>query len=313
MRPRDDDLAALKARVRLSEHVRMRVKLVRKGPDWWGCCPFHHEKTASFSVNDGKGFYHCFGCGAHGDVLDWWQRIEGLSFEEAAARLRREAGASPVRPERKADGGEADRETARKQAEARAIWAAARPIAGTIAETYLRAARAISLAPPDCLRFHPALPLGPTSVGDMPAMVAAVTDLSGAVVAVQRTFLLPDGSGKAAIERPKRALGPVGQGAVCLAPAGAIVGLVEGIETGLSAMELFRVPVWCALGSNLARIVLPNFVRYVALFADRGEAGERAAHIASKAFRAQKRKVAIRFPSIGKDWNDELRARRDGA
>ncbi len=274
-----DDLAALKQSVRLSDHVRKRLKLQKRGLDSWGRCPFHAEQTASFSVNDAKGFYHCFGCGAHGDVLDWWQKIEGLSFEEAAARLRREAGADgPLA--RITDRAEPDRETLRKQAEAHAIWKASRPIAGTIAEIYLREARRISVALPDCLRFHPALPLGPTSFGEMPAMVAAVTDLSGSVVAIQRTFLLPDGSGKAAIERPKRALGPVGQGAVCLAPAGPIVGLAEGIETGLSALELFRVPVWCALGSNLARIVLPERVRNVAIFADRGEAGERAAQIA---------------------------------
>ena len=144
-------------------------------------------------------------------------------------------------------------------------------------------------------------------------MVAAVVDLLGAVVAVQRTFLLPDGSGKAAMDRPKRALGPVGQGAVCLGPAGAVVGLAEGIETGLSAMELFRVPVWCALGSNLARVVLPERARAVAIFADRGEAGERAAAIAAKTLHGQRRKVAVRFPAIGKDFNDELKARRNGS
>jgi hypothetical protein len=53
-------------------------------------------------------------------------------------------------------------------------------------------------------------------------------------------------------------------------------------------------------------------VRHVAIFADRGEAGERAAMIATKAFHAQGRKVVVRFPSIGKDFNDELRSRRDG-
>ncbi len=187
-----DDLAALKQSVRLSDHVRKRLKLQKRGLDSWGRCPFHAEQTASFSVNDAKGFYHCFGCGAHGDVLDWWQKIEGLSFEEAAARLRREAGADgPLA--RITDRAEPDRETLRKQAEAHAIWKASRPIAGTIAEIYLREARRISVALPDCLRFHPALPLGPTSFGEMPAMVAAVTDLSGSVVAIQRTFLLPDG------------------------------------------------------------------------------------------------------------------------
>ncbi len=307
-----DDLAALKARVRLSDHVSRRVKLSKNGPDRWGVCPFHNEKSPSFSVNDAKGFFHCFGCGAHGDILDWWRDAEGLSFEEARERLRREAGALPIQRERAPSHAEKDRDTLRKQAEGRAIWTAAQPAGGTIAETYLRQARGIGIAPPACLRFHPRLPVGPRELGDAPAMVAAVTDLAGAVVAVQRTFLLPDGSGKARFERPKRALGPVGEGAVCLAPAGIVMGIAEGIETGLSAMELFAVPVWCALGSNLARVVLPDFVRNVALFADRGEAGERAALIASRAFHEQKRKVTVRFPKIGKDFNDELKARRNG-
>ncbi|MGD9659393.1 MAG: toprim domain-containing protein, partial [Methylocystis sp.] len=74
----------------------------------------------------------------------------------------------------------------------------------------------------------------------------------------------------------------------------------------------FRVPVWCALGSNLARIVLPERVRNVAIFADRGEAGERAAAMASRVLHEQGRKVAIRFPLRGKDFNDELKARRRG-
>ncbi len=307
-----DDLAALKARVRLSDHVSRRVKLSKHGPDRWGLCPFHNEKSSSFSVNDAKGFYHCFGCNAHGDILDWWREAEGLSFEEARERLRREAGAFPVQRERAPSHSDKDRDTLRKQAEARAIWAAARPIGGTLAETYLRQARGLSISPPDCLRFHPRLPIGPRELGDAPAMVAAITDLAGAVVAVQRTFLLSDGSGKARIERPKRALGPVGDGAVCLAPAGLVMGIAEGIETGLSAMELFAVPVWCALGSNLGRILLPDFVRNVALFADRGEAGERAASIASRVFHEQKRKVTVRFSKIGKDFNDELKARRNG-
>jgi len=311
MSPRDVDLAALKERVRLSAHVQRRVKLRRAGGEWWGLCPFHSEKTPSFSVNDNKLFFHCFSCGAHGDIFDWLQRFEGLSLHESIERLRREAVEGASAP-RAAERREPDRETARKQADARAIWEASRPIGGTVAETYLREARAIGVALPNSLRFHPGLRIDPHNDAEFPAMVAAVTDLAGSIVAIQRTFLALDGKGKASFERPKRALGPVGQGAVCLAPAGPVVGLAEGIETGLSAMEIFRVPVWCALGSNLARLVLPERVRNVAIFADRGEAGERAAAVASRTFHDQGRKVAIRFPERGKDFNDELKARRRG-
>jgi DNA primase len=313
MSGKSDDFGALKERVRLSDHVSRRLKLSKNGPDRWGLCPFHSEKSPSFSVNDAKGFYHCFGCGAHGDILDWWQRIEGLSFDQAAERLRREAEGPRPSPQLSDIAPDPDSETLRKQVEARAIWEASRPVIGTIAEIYLREARGISLSPPACLRFHPRLAVGPRDLGEAPAMVAAVTDLAGRVVAIQRTFLLEDGGGKARFERPKRALGPVGQGAVCLGPAGAVIGIAEGVETGLSAMEMFCVPVWCALGSNLSRIALPPVVRNVALFADRGEAGERAAAIARRAFHEQGRKVVVRFAQRGKDFNDELKARRHGS
>lgn len=313
MSGKSEDFAALKERVRLSDHVSRRVMLSKNGPDRWGLCPFHSEKSPSFSVNDAKGFYHCFGCGAHGDILDWWQRIEGLAFDQAADRLRREMEGPRPSPQRTDLPADHDRETLRKQAEARAIWEAARPLDGTIAEVYLREARGISLSAPACLRFHPRLPVGPRELGEAPAMVAAVTDLAGGLVAIQRTFLLGDGSGKARFERPKRALGPVGQGAVCLGPAGTVIGIAEGVETGLSAMEMFCVPVWCVLGSNLSRIALPALVRNVALFADKGEAGERAAEIAMRAFHEQGRKVVVRFAHRGKDFNDELKARRHGS
>src|SRR5690606_19384676 len=55
-------------------------------------CPFHNEKTPSFNVIDEKGFYHCFGCGAHGDAIEFVRRTEGLTFVEAVERLAGEAG-----------------------------------------------------------------------------------------------------------------------------------------------------------------------------------------------------------------------------
>lgn len=85
-------LDELKTRLTLSDYVGKRVKLVKKGREFSGLCPFHNEKTPSFTVNDDKGFYHCFGCGAHGSVLDWSMQTEGLSFPEAVERLAGDAG-----------------------------------------------------------------------------------------------------------------------------------------------------------------------------------------------------------------------------
>ena len=85
-------LDELRGRLTLSEIVGRRVALKRKGPEASGLCPFHNEKTASFTVNDRKGFFHCFGCGAHGDVVGFVMRSEGLSFPETVERLAGEAG-----------------------------------------------------------------------------------------------------------------------------------------------------------------------------------------------------------------------------
>ncbi len=72
--------------------VGQTVKLKRRGNEYWGCCPFHHEKTASFSVSDEKEYYHCFGCGAHGNVFDFLQKNQGMSFIESVEYLARQAG-----------------------------------------------------------------------------------------------------------------------------------------------------------------------------------------------------------------------------
>lgn len=85
-------LDELRARVALSPVVGRRVKLVRAGREWKGCCPFHNEKTPSFYVNDDKGFYHCFGCGAHGDVFRFLTEQEGLPFMEAVKAMAAQAG-----------------------------------------------------------------------------------------------------------------------------------------------------------------------------------------------------------------------------
>ena len=85
-------LDELRSRVPLSPVVSRRVKLTRAGREWKGCCPFHNEKTPSFYVNDDKGFYHCFGCGAHGDVIRFLTEQEGLGFIDAVKQLALQAG-----------------------------------------------------------------------------------------------------------------------------------------------------------------------------------------------------------------------------
>ena len=85
-------LDEIRSRVSLTTVVARRVKLTRAGREMKGCCPFHNEKTPSFYVNDDKAFYHCFGCGAHGDVIRFVVEQEGLRFRDAVASLAAEAG-----------------------------------------------------------------------------------------------------------------------------------------------------------------------------------------------------------------------------
>ena len=85
-------LDEIRARAPLAEVVGRRVKLTRRGREHSGLCPFHKEKTPSFTVSEDKGFFHCFGCGAHGDVIGFVMQSDGLSFPEAVTRLAGECG-----------------------------------------------------------------------------------------------------------------------------------------------------------------------------------------------------------------------------
>src|SRR3954467_12012660 len=85
-------LDELRARISLADLVGRRVRLVRRGREHSGLCPFHNEKTPSFYVVEDKGFFHCFGCGAHGDAIGFIMRADNLDFIEAVARLAGEAG-----------------------------------------------------------------------------------------------------------------------------------------------------------------------------------------------------------------------------
>jgi len=92
-RIRDDDIALVRERSPIAEVIGQVVTLRSAGGgNLKGLCPFHDEKTPSFSVSPDKGFYYCFGCGAHGDLIKFVQDTEHLSFVEAVESLARRAG-----------------------------------------------------------------------------------------------------------------------------------------------------------------------------------------------------------------------------
>jgi DNA primase catalytic core len=68
------------------------VQLKKKGANWMACCPFHQEKTPSFSVNPSKGIFYCFGCTKGGSVFNFVMELEGLSFPEAVKVVAEKSG-----------------------------------------------------------------------------------------------------------------------------------------------------------------------------------------------------------------------------
>ncbi|MDR7101506.1 CHC2 zinc finger domain-containing protein [Croceicoccus sp. BE223] len=258
-------LAEAKARVEVSDLVKRSVRLSRAGREFKGLCPFHDESTASFTVNDDKGFYHCFGCGAHGDQLAWLMRHDGMAFLDAARVLIGEAGLGDLpsgqvprsAPERR-EGRRGERdgpEFVPSIEVARFIWRL-RPVAGwrTPVETWLRT-RGVHPGPDspvlEQLRFHPRVPTGAWPVGQEPrrfgpAMIAAIEApiLEGACVigfapiGLHVTYLADEGRTKAG----RKMFGGTAGGGVLLgdwsADAGHVgadtLAVAEGIETTLA-------------------------------------------------------------------------------
>lgn len=82
----------LRERLSIYDVVSKYVPLVKKGQNYWGCCPFHNEKTPSFSVNEEKGFFHCFGCAKHGDIISFVMEYKHMDFKAAITELAEMAG-----------------------------------------------------------------------------------------------------------------------------------------------------------------------------------------------------------------------------
>ena len=95
-------LDELRSRTLLSGLIGKTLKLQRAGREWKACCPFHNEKSPSFYVNDDKGFYHCFGCSAHGDAIRWMTEQQGLPFIDAVKELAASASMDIPAPDPRA-------------------------------------------------------------------------------------------------------------------------------------------------------------------------------------------------------------------
>ena len=109
---REGFLERLRSESNIVSVVSDYVPLKRKGRNYWGCCPFHQEKTPSFSVSEDKGFFFCFGCQSGGDVFQFLMKVENITFPEAV-KLLAEKLHIPM-PEQERSPQELEREKARQ-------------------------------------------------------------------------------------------------------------------------------------------------------------------------------------------------------
>lgn len=275
------------------------VKLKAVGGEWKACCPFHSDRTPSFTIFSGGKRFHCFGCGSSGDVLDFVQRLHGVGLRDAAEMLG--GGELPtieVAPLRARDEGDSDR-----TADALAIWANASPAVGTLAEAYLRW-RGLDLPIPDSVRFASLRHRG----REYPVLVAAVTGADDRMTGIQRTYLADDGRGKANLTTHKLSLGKVRCGAIRLAPAAGELVVCEGIEDALTLQQELGVAAWAAAGASmLSSMRFPRVVRRVTIGGDNDDAGRASAAKAAEAFALRGVEARIMYPASGaKDFNAEL-------
>jgi hypothetical protein len=194
---------------------------------------------------------------------------------------------------------------------ARKLFAMSRPIHGTLAQSYLRQRGIIDQPGLSSLRFHPRCyyrsdAIAPTET--WPALIAAVTDLAGQITGLHRTWLARDGSDKAPVSTPRRAMGELLGHGIRFGSAADVLAAGEGIETVLSVRTLLpRMPMLAAgSASHLAAILLPTGLRRLYILRDRDPAGSAACDRLSE--RAASLGIATVVLSPGlEDFNDDLR------
>jgi hypothetical protein len=249
--------------------------------------------------------------GDHGDLLDVIRESCGLlDFKDVADEARRFLSLPQPEPDpqprpRPSSAPAGSPESARR------LVSMSQPITGTIVETYLRKRGITALHGTGALRFHPRCYHRPDSFSPTetwPAMIASVTDLDNRITGAHRTWLSPDGSGKAPIYTPRRAMGDLLGNAVRFDRATHVMAAGEGIETMLSLrMALPHMPMVAALSAaHLAAILFPATLRRLYIARDDDLAGDNA--MASLVERAQAVGIeAITLsPRLG-DFNEDLR------
>jgi hypothetical protein len=319
----------LRARLPVSAVVGKFVKLSRVGCEWKARSPFRKERTASFFVNDRKGFYHDFGSGAHGDIFDFVMELEGLIFPQAVERLAEMAGvtlalgdrerpevvpvpANPMACRAVAAGQRGRDDAARMERSALDIWRTGLDIRRNTPTALYLDRRGLVLASgisDISLRHHPRCPWRNDAgkVIFVTAMIALYRDIhSNEPHAIHRTALTPDGC-----KLGRKALGPKGGCAIKLTAdedveQGLHIG--EGVETVLAAMMLGFAPAW-ALGDKGGVAKFPVLAgidtQTVIVDRDANGTGQAAASDCYDRWTAAGREVWCVVPDkVGADMND---------
>jgi phage/plasmid primase-like uncharacterized protein len=270
----------------------------REGRNWRCVCPVHGGR--SLALRDGRRglLVTCWaGCGSN-EVLAELRRLGLL----AGRSERTPPAPMPARSDERA-------EAERRIALARRIWDAARDAHASPVAHYL-VSRGITIPMPLSLRWARAC-RHPSGI-ELPAMIARIDNIDGELIGIHRTFLRPDGGGKADAEPSKAMIGRAAGSAVRLVAAAETLIVGEGIESTLSAMQATGLPAWAALSvSGLIALVLPPTAQNVIIIADNDAngVGQRAAKAAAQRWRREGRRVSVWMsPQIGTDANDLLPA-----
>lgn len=256
-------------------------------------CPAHADGTASLSIRVGERavLFHCFA---------------GCTADAIMAALRSGKILAPIDhdPGQRQDG------TGDFKKVALAVWRHAEPFPGTLADRYLRS-RAIV---PDGIvaRYDPRCQCGAGAAkAYAPALIVPIEDDTG-VIAIHRTWLSPDGCGKADMAEPKRMLGNPGTGAVRWGgiPVDGILRLAEGVEDAASVMNMLGAgqSVWPVLGiERYQAVTVPESVHTVVIYSQHGGEAARAIDRATAHLTANGRRLVVKPPPHAGDWNDLLR------
>lgn len=289
-----------------------RITAALKGR-WHGryglaCCPAHDDRNPSLSLSDGAGGRLLARCMTGCDFTSILDALRGLGIIQGQGAVPQSGAAELARYQ-----AEQRNEADRREHQALRFWAAAFPIHGTIAETYLRRARGITCPLPDSLRFHPAC-WHPSALR-LPAMIARVEGSER--FAVHRTYLRPDGSGKATSKPAKAMLGQVTGGAVRLSGGPDALAVGEGIESAMSLLcgpVTGAVTVWATLStSGMAGLRLPKTPGTLIVAADGDAPGKAAGAKLAERAAALGWAVTLFSAPDGRDWNDMIQDSKGAA